>query len=153
MDILEEIRNTIKEYDPELFKNEEDEEDKNISIDNYQEVIDSTVDPEDLNFSMDNLFDDPEDEDEEEIETIPIPQKDNNEEPLEVGARVQKLTQKERAGSVLAIGELVEVEWDAGFITLEYPEELIRIEDAEESEDELTSLDTDPPIAIENPSK
>lgn len=157
MNILEEIRKAINTFDPELIKNEDDFGDsagKDITIDSYQSAIDDASDPEDLNFSMSN-FDDEEDED-YEIEVLSIPQKDYDEEPLKEGDKVKKLTRNNMVGTVLTIGELVEVEWDSELVTLEYPEELIHSDDPEEVEDELekiTSLETDPPELIENPEK
>lgn len=151
MDILEEIRKKVALFDPELSKNEDDlgsEEDKNINVDEYQKAIDASVDPEDLNFTMD-LFDDDEDE-EDEIEQIPIPQKDYEEKPINVDDTVQKITKDNRIGKVLAVGELVEVEWQPDLITLEYPEELIHAEDEEEELDKVHNLDTNPPVPVES---
>jgi hypothetical protein len=151
MDILEEIRNTIAKFDPELSKNEADDSDKDdsefdMNIDSYQNAIDSAADPEDLNFAMDNLFDD---EDGDEVEHFEIPQKDYDEETLEVGDTVQKISGK-NTGTILTIGELVEVEWQEDLITLEYPEELLKVDDnREEEKDKVHSMDTDPPIPIE----
>lgn len=149
MDILEEIHKTVAKFDPDLIKNEADdpEENKDVSIKDYQEAIDSAVDPEDLNFSMDNLFDD--EEDELEVEHFPIPQTDFDEEPIKVGDKVRKLTRKTGIGEVLAIGELIEVEWSPELITLEYPEELVHEDDIEEK-DKITSLDTTPPILLDS---
>ena len=68
MDILEEIRKSIAQFDPELAKNEDEPagpiDEPDINVDNYQDAIDDVVEPMDLNFSMDD-FDD-EDEDEED---------------------------------------------------------------------------------------
>lgn len=156
MDILEEIHKTVALFDPDLVKNEADdvdsgEDNKDLNIKSYQDAIDSSVDPEDLNFAMDNLFDDDDEEDSEEVEKFPIPQKDNKEEPLKEGDSVQKIARDSITGTVLSIGELVEVEWEPDLITLEYPEELIHVEDNDEEEQEkVTSLDTNPPIPIED---
>jgi hypothetical protein len=137
----EDIRNTINKFDPEFAKNEadldidqEDEKESNISIDAYQRAIDDAADPEDLNFVMHDL-----DNDADEIEEIPIPQKDYEEEPIKVGDSVKKITRDQNAGTVLAVGELVEVEWN--------PEEV-------ESElDKVVSLETDPPIPLSDLGK
>ena len=157
MDILEEIRTAISTFDPELAKNEDDgvegsdEEDKDINQDNYQDAIDSAVDPEDLNFSMDPLFDGDDDEEEEEVEQINIPQKDYEENPIQVDDVVKKVTRDDLTGKVLAVGELVEVEWTPDLITLEYPEELIHAEDEEEDQ-KLNSLAENPPLPVESPN-
>lgn len=158
MDILEEIRTAISTFDPELAKNEDDgvessdEEDKDINQDNYQDAIDSAVDPEDLNFSMDPLFDGDDDEEEEEVEQINIPQKDYEENPIQVDDVVKKVTRDDLTGKVLAVGELVEVEWTPDLITLEYPEELIHAEDEEEEDQKLNSLAENPPLPVESPN-
>lgn len=152
MDILTEIQQAIAKFDPELAKNEEGEEDKVVSSDDYQDAIDSNVDPEDLNFSMDPLEDDEELED-EEIEHFEIPQKDFDEQNLEVGDAVRKIVHKNRIGEILAIGELVEVQWQEDLITLEYPEELIKVDNNENPEEsEVKSLETIPPIPLEKNS-
>lgn len=155
MDILEEIRKTVAIFDPELVKNEdgEEEEDKNIGIRDYQDAIDKSVDPEDLNFSMHNLFGDDDDEENDfEVEHFPVPQKDHDEEPIKVGDSVQKIARTDLTGKVLAVGELVEVEWTEDLTTLEYPEELIHIEDNDEEEQsKVSSLDTIPPIPLQDP--
>lgn len=158
MDILEEIRIAVSTFDPDLVKNEEgeegheDEENKNITTDNYQDAIDSAVDPEDLNFSMDPLFGGDEEDEEGEIEQIPIPQKDSEKNPIKVDDTVEKITKDGRIGKVLTVGELVEVEWQPDLITLEYPEELIHADNPEEDNGELVSLETDPPVEIEEPN-
>lgn len=158
MNILEEIRKAINTFDPELTKNEDDLGDsagKDVTIDSYQSAIDGASEPEDLNFSMSNFDDFEDEEDDEEVEVFQIPQKDYEEEPIKEGDRVKKLTRK-LTGTVLTIGELVEVEWDSELVTLEYPEELIHSDDPEEVDDELekmTSLETDPPELVENPEK
>lgn len=154
MDILEEIRKTVAIFDPELVKNEdgEEEEDKNIGIRDYQDAIDKSVDPEDLNFSMHNLFGDDDEENDFEVEHFPVPQKDHDEEPIKVGDSVQKIARTDLTGKVLAVGELVEVEWTEDLTTLEYPEELIHIEDNnEEEQSKVSSLDTIPPIPLQDP--
>lgn len=160
MNILEEIRKTVAIFDPELVKNEAgdvettQEEEPAVNIDSYQDAVDSAADPEDLNFSMDSLFDDDDnDEDPEDTEHFDIPQKDNEEEPLKVGDSVQKIARTSITGKVLAVGELIQVEWNPELITLEYPEELIHAEENDEEEQEkVKSLETDPPIPIEDPN-
>lgn len=159
MNILEEIRKTVAIFDPELVKNEADDvdteqEDKpDVNIDSYQNAVDSAVDPEDLNFSMDSLFGDDEEDDGEDVEHFAIPQKDHEEEPLKVGDSVQKIARTSITGKVLAVGELIQVEWDPELTTLEYPEELIHAEENDEEEQEkVKSLETDPPIPIEDPN-
>ena len=153
MNLIEEIQKTIAIFDPD-FKNEDEEnpEDTSINIENYQKAIDSAVDPEDLNFSMDNLFD-AEDSEEEEVEQLTIPQHDYEENPIKIGDSVQRITRDSLTGKVLAVGELVEVEWNPELITLEYPEELIHVEDNDDQEQEkITSLETIPPTVLKSPN-
>mgnify|MGYP003303046075 CR=1 FL=1 len=81
-----------------------------------------------------------------------LSQKDSEKNPIKVDDTVEKITKDGRIGKVLTVGELIEVEWQPDLITLEYPEELIHTDNPEEDDGELVSLETDPPVEIEEPN-
>lgn len=149
MDILEELRKKIAINDPDLMKNEDEfDGEPEVSLDSYQDKVNSAVDPEDLNFSMDNFDDDDEDLETEHYE---VPQKDFDDNPIKVDDKVKKLaSSSNKIGTVLTVGELIEVEWDENVTTLEYAEELVHAEDSEEEKEKLHSIDTIPPAVLQD---
>ena len=132
MDILKEIQETIQKYDPEVKMEAEDSEfDAEIlNGDIYQKSMDAAADPEDLNFSMKNL-DDLELGIEADQPKFSIPQKDLTDADLKEGDKVFNIARPERIGSIVSLGELIEVEWDDETSTMEYPEELVLKNDSE----------------------
>lgn len=129
MEKLKEIQEALRLNDPSIYLNEDSEETGNLSMDNYKEAVDSSSDLEDLDFSMDGIRDDY-----EEIEHLEIPQQDSNREKLKVGSKVSRIAYPETFGEVIAIGELIEIQWSDMLTTMEYPEELA-IHDGKDSED------------------
>ena len=152
MDILHQIKDALNIYDPETkFEDESEFDTEILNGDIYQTAMDAAADPEDLNFSMNSFDFDNDDEEDVDTPKFPIPQQDFDQKEINVGDRVENIARPKRVGTVLAIGELVEVEWKAGITSMEYPEELIHSEDNTAKEQEkVTSLKTKPLVLVQD---
>lgn len=149
MDILNQIKNALNTYDPEALFEDSELNSEILNGDIYQNSMDAAAEPEDLNFSMDSITD--LDSSDAEIPHFSIPQQDLDKKEIELGDRVENVARPGRVGTVLAIGELIEVEWKEGITSMEYPEELIHAEDnSAEEQEKVTSIEAMPPIPIKN---